>query len=55
MIAEGPGGGHYDILTNRDYTKVACGIYVGHGVQTITIDFFYWKINYLNCSIYSLN
>jgi hypothetical protein len=29
MIAEGPGGGHYDILTSPDYTKVACGIYIG--------------------------
>jgi hypothetical protein len=27
MWAEGPGGGHYDNMTNEKYTKVACGIY----------------------------
>jgi hypothetical protein len=25
MWAEGPGGGHYDAMTSRLYTKVACG------------------------------
>jgi hypothetical protein len=28
MWAEGPGGGHYDIMTSRSYTKVSCGFYV---------------------------
>ena len=28
MWDEGPGGGHYDNMTNRRYTKVACGIHV---------------------------
>ncbi len=27
MWAEGPGGGHYDIMTSTRYTKVACGFY----------------------------
>lgn len=27
MWAEGPGGGHYDNMTNKEYTKVACGIH----------------------------
>lgn len=27
MWAEGPGGGHYDNMSNKKYTKVACGIY----------------------------
>ncbi|MFO0740307.1 MAG: CAP domain-containing protein [Labilithrix sp.] len=27
MWAEGPGGGHYDNMTSKKYTKVACGIY----------------------------
>jgi hypothetical protein len=28
MWDEGPGGGHYDNMTNRRYTKVACGVHV---------------------------
>jgi hypothetical protein len=28
MYAEGPGGGHYDVLTKASYKSVACGIYV---------------------------
>jgi hypothetical protein len=27
MWAEGPGGGHYDIMASGDYTMVACGFY----------------------------
>ncbi len=27
MWAEGPGGGHYDNMTNTNYTYVACGIH----------------------------
>ena len=27
MWAEGPGGGHHDIMSSRGYTKVACGFY----------------------------
>jgi hypothetical protein len=28
MWAEGPGGGHYDIMTSTSYTEVSCGFYV---------------------------
>ena len=28
MWAEGPGGGHYDIMTSKSYTEVSCGFYV---------------------------
>jgi hypothetical protein len=27
MWAEGPGGGHYDNMANKGYTKVACGFF----------------------------
>jgi hypothetical protein len=27
VMKGGPGGGHYDVLTNRAYKRVACGIY----------------------------
>ncbi|HEX7489581.1 MAG TPA: CAP domain-containing protein [Anaeromyxobacteraceae bacterium] len=27
MWAEGPGGGHYDIMTSKDYAEVSCGFY----------------------------
>ncbi len=27
MYAEGPGGGHYDVMLDPSYTRVACGFY----------------------------
>jgi hypothetical protein len=29
MWAEGPGGGHYDIMASTSYTMVSCGFYDG--------------------------
>jgi hypothetical protein len=28
MWAEGPGGGHYDIMSSTSYTMVSCGFYI---------------------------
>jgi hypothetical protein len=28
MWGEGPGGGHHDAMASREYTKVACGVFV---------------------------
>jgi hypothetical protein len=28
MWAEGPGGGHYDNMSNSNYTEAACGFYI---------------------------
>lgn len=40
MWAEGPGGGHYDNMTSKSYTKVACGFYtLSDGSVWATQDF----------------
>ncbi len=40
MWSEGPGGGHYDNMANKTYTKVACGFYtLADGSVWATQDF----------------
>jgi len=40
MWMEGPGGGHYDNMTSKSYTQVACGFYVlGDGSVWAAQDF----------------
>jgi len=41
MWAEGPGGGHYDIMTTN-YSSMACGYYTASSTDTwMTQDFWY--------------
>jgi hypothetical protein len=39
MWAEGPGGGHYDNMTNPKYTQVACG-FQSDGSSTWSVQSF---------------
>ena len=40
MWAEGPGGGHYENMSNSGYTQVACGFALVNGGWWMTQDFF---------------
>src|SRR5262249_19928972 len=40
MWQEGPGGGHYDTMTSKQYTKVACGVFVTASGQTWAVQDF---------------
>jgi hypothetical protein len=35
MWAEGPNGGHYNVLTDANTTQMGCGVYVGNGEVTV--------------------
>ena len=40
MWSEGPGGGHYDNMTSKDYTQAGCGVYTtSTNAVWVTIDF----------------
>src|SRR5262249_34010740 len=40
MWQEGPGGGHYENMTSKQYTKVACGVFVTASGQTWAVQDF---------------
>jgi uncharacterized protein YkwD len=40
MFGEGPGGGHYDNMTSKQYTQVGCGVFVtSQNAVWVTVDF----------------
>ena len=41
MFDEGPGGGHYDIMTSRNYHSVSCGFFRVEGTDEVwmTMDY----------------
>jgi hypothetical protein len=40
MFGEGPGGGHYENMTNKSYTQGGCGVYVTSQSEVwVTMDF----------------